>query len=90
MAEATNRLDAALARLEDMLKRSVEKPIRHLRHAIAHQRRIGTFDEDFIMREIERIETREQLTGDAHKIVADALDHLADRLMRSAPQKDTP
>lgn len=90
MDPAPNRLDAALGRLEDMLRGRTERPIRHLRHAIAHQRRLGIFDEDFIMREIERIETREELSGQAHGIVAQAINHLADQLMRGAPQKDKP
>lgn len=90
MDEAPNRLDATLTRLEAMLRDRTVQPIRRLRQAIEHQRARGTFDEDFIMRELERIETRERLSGQAHEVVAQAIDHLADRLMRGAPQKDKP
>jgi hypothetical protein len=55
-----------------------EHAIVRLRRAIDHQRKQGGFDEAKIVQELEHIRTRAE-------IAVEAIDHLAVKLMESAP-----
>jgi hypothetical protein len=90
MDEAPNRLNAAIARLEEAVKSRVEQPLRHLREAIEYQRSQGGFDEGFIVMEIEHIAHRDRLEWRRYFAVGEEIQHLADRIMMNGPQREKP
>jgi len=83
---APNRLDAALNRLEEVVKTRIEQPMKHLRHVINWRRGQGGFDEDQIAVEIEKIAFRD-LGQELRRglSVGDEIESLAARLMKEAP-----
>ncbi len=84
--EIPNRLDAALARLEEVVKTRIEQPMGHLRQVIKWRREQGGFNEDVFAVEIEKIAFRD-LGQELRRVlsVGDELESLAARLMKEAP-----
>jgi len=81
-----NRLDAALNRLEAVVKARIELPMRHVRQVIQWRREHGPFDEDPVVVEIEKIAFRDLGTESRRELsVGDELETLAARLMKEAP-----
>jgi len=84
--EIPNRLDAALNRLEEVVKTRIERPMRHLRQVIQQRREHGGFDEDTIAVEIEKIAFRDLGQEFQRGLsVGDAIESLAAQLMKEAP-----
>ena len=84
--EIPNRLDAALARLEEVVKTRIMQPMSHLRQVIKWRREQGGFDEDHIAIEIEKIAFRD-LGQELRRglSVGDEIESLAAQLMKEAP-----
>src|ERR1700751_5853686 len=55
-----NRLDAALDRLEEVVRSRIDQPLRHLREVIAYRRERGAFNEERIAEEVEKIAFRDR------------------------------
>ena len=84
--EIPNRLDAALNRLEAVVKARIEQPMGHLRQVIKWRREHGGFNEDPFTIEIEKIAFRDLGTESRRELsVGDELETLAARLMKEAP-----
>jgi len=82
-----NRLDAALNRLEDVVKVRIEKPMKQLRQVIQWRREQGGFNEDLVSVEIEEIAFQD--LSDTRRLdfitVGERVEALAGRLMKEAP-----
>ena len=83
---APNRLDAALNRLEEVVKTRIMQPMSHLRQVIKWRREQGGFDEDKVAVVIEEIAFRDLGTESRRELSAgDEIESLAARLMKEAP-----
>lgn len=72
-----NALDRALRELETTYTDAAH-PVRRLRQAIDHQRKVGTFNEHRVVNEIEKIRMRTDFA-------VEDIDNLAAKLMKEAP-----
>ena len=79
-APLKNRLDAALDRLEEVVRSRVEQPMRLLREAISARRALGRFDEERIANEIEQIAMRDRLEARRGFQVGEEIEYLTKRL----------
>ena len=82
-----NRLDAALNRLEQVVKARIEQPMKQLRQVIQWRREQGGFDEDRVSVEIEQIAFRD-LNDTRRKDfinVGEEIEALAARIMKERP-----
>jgi len=82
-----NRLDAALKRLEDVVKARIEQPMKQLRQVIQWRREQGGFDEDRVSVEIEQIAFQD--LNDTRRrdflAVGERVEALAARIMKERP-----
>ena len=81
-----NRLDAALDRLEEVVRSRIEQPMRHLRQVISRKREQGGFDEARYAEEVEKIAFRDRQTQTRKPLaVEEEIEMLAIRLEREKP-----
>ena len=86
MDEIPNRLDAALNKLEEVVKTRISQPMGHLRQIIQWRRERGGFDEDKLAVEIEKIAFRDLGQQSRRALsVGDEIETLAALLMKEAP-----
>ena len=82
-----NRLDAALNRLEEVVKARIEQPMKQLRQVIQWRREQGGFDEDRVSVEIEQIAFQD--LNDTRRrdflAVGERVEALAARIMKERP-----
>ena len=84
--EVPNRLDAALNRLEEVVKTRISQPMSHLRHIIQWRRERGGFDENKLAVAIEDIAFRDLGQESRRALsVGDEIETLAALLMKEAP-----
>ena len=82
-----NRLDAALDRLEAVIKDRIVQPMRHLREAIQQRREQGGFDEDVIVKEIEKIAFHDRMKQvNSPTQIGEEIEVLANRILKEKPQ----
>jgi len=84
---AHNRLDAALNRLEEVVKARIEQPMKQLRQVIQWRREQGGFDEDRVSVEIEEIAFQDLNDTRRRDFIAvgERVEALAARIMKERP-----